>query len=276
MSELKQKIVREILGFHGRMISGSKGQYNSDNPTNVTVFNGNIVNVKGEKLWYGDLDLTLDEGKVIKVARELGEKVFVLREMDARFDNENAPKLEKAVYSTDGETGNYDTELYHRVNGRLQDIPTPEPTEAELEAQAEKTRNSYKQEEFEQVNLKLDYDDLEVGDEDYEDYNYLEVTKFFNNLTEDNSPLHNYQNHFIKEQGFSTDKVLRVYLTKETAEALKKQVEYWYRVFHGQISSEYRINKDVNFFWFNNGPGEFLETPEWAVEGKVYYRKDRE
>jgi hypothetical protein len=40
------------------------------------------------------------ESKVVALAEALGEKLYVLREHDARFENEANPKLDKAVYVT--------------------------------------------------------------------------------------------------------------------------------------------------------------------------------
>ena len=89
----------EILGSLGRMLSASKSFYLEQFPENKVVFNANVYTKNG-KIWYGDIDVTKDSEKVDALATELGERVYVLREMDGRFDNEGSPKLEKAVYIT--------------------------------------------------------------------------------------------------------------------------------------------------------------------------------
>lgn len=91
------KTAQAVLGYSGRMLSGSKSGYSKNNPANVPVFNGNVITEKLGKIWYGDLDITLDGEKLQALAITLGETVYVLREMDARFENENNPKLERAV-----------------------------------------------------------------------------------------------------------------------------------------------------------------------------------
>lgn len=73
----------------GRMISGSKSGYREKYPDHLVVFNANIVTESRGKVWYGDLDLTLDTPKLVEVSKELGEPMYVLREMDARFENED-------------------------------------------------------------------------------------------------------------------------------------------------------------------------------------------
>lgn len=85
----------------GRMISGTK-----HSPAgHVCVFNANICTRKAGKIWFGDLDLTTDADDLKRLAAEKNETIYVLREMDARFMNEGAPLLDRAVatVSPDGE-----------------------------------------------------------------------------------------------------------------------------------------------------------------------------
>jgi hypothetical protein len=87
----------------GRMVSGSKSAYRDKHPENEVYFNANVFNSKGEKIWYGDLDLTIESEKLDIIAESLGEKLFVLREMDGRFENESLSEIkvmQKAVYTT--------------------------------------------------------------------------------------------------------------------------------------------------------------------------------
>jgi hypothetical protein len=76
----------------GRMISGSKSFYSTRHPDSFVIFNANIIskNYK-EKVWYGDLDLTEDFDKLKELAQESGDIFYFLREMDCRFDEEDAP-----------------------------------------------------------------------------------------------------------------------------------------------------------------------------------------
>jgi hypothetical protein len=89
----------------GRMISPSKSDYRMAHPTNVVVFNANVCTRGRGKIWYGDLDLTLDATDLSRLATELNEDVLVLRERDARFGREHDPAFEQAVgrYTPDGQ-----------------------------------------------------------------------------------------------------------------------------------------------------------------------------
>jgi len=75
----------------GRMMSWSKSDYRHSYPKNLVVFNGNIVTEKTGKVWFGDLDITRSMEDLQKVADELQENLYVLKEMDCRFENENKP-----------------------------------------------------------------------------------------------------------------------------------------------------------------------------------------
>lgn len=100
-----EKVI-EILGYHGKMISGSKSGYSSSHPKNLPVFNSNVIaSLSGElvKIWYGDIDVTLSIGKLKELSAALETEIYVLREMDARFENENDPKIENFVVKVSGD-----------------------------------------------------------------------------------------------------------------------------------------------------------------------------
>ena len=84
----------EIFERHGlrmgRMVGGSKSGYSSQHEANLVVFNGNVIIEKHGKIWYGDLDVTIDEEKLQAIANELCRDLYILGEHDARFENENA------------------------------------------------------------------------------------------------------------------------------------------------------------------------------------------
>lgn len=86
-----------LLGHTGRMISGSKSAYRSRYPTHLVLFNANLCTLSQGKIWYGDLDLHLDKEQLYSLAYKLQEDLYVLQEMDGRFENEDNPKLGRAV-----------------------------------------------------------------------------------------------------------------------------------------------------------------------------------
>jgi len=90
------------LGHPGRMISGSKSGYRQRFPHNLTVFNANLC-TESEKIWWGDIDLTFDYEKLEILANAIDKKIYVLYEMDGRFENEEKPRLDQAtvVFSPD-------------------------------------------------------------------------------------------------------------------------------------------------------------------------------
>jgi len=102
----KNKIYDEIkkaLGPMGRVISMSKSGYGDRNPGHVAVFNANIIAIDpvtrdAEKVWFGDIDLTVDEDALMKAAEACDVELRVLYEMDARFEHEGKPLIEKYIY----------------------------------------------------------------------------------------------------------------------------------------------------------------------------------
>jgi calcineurin-like phosphoesterase family protein len=86
--------------IEGRIISGSKSGYRTEFPDHVVIFNANIVIRSKGKIWYGDLDLTLEEDKLKSISEKFGEPLYILYEMDGRFEHENdSPEqlIKKAV-----------------------------------------------------------------------------------------------------------------------------------------------------------------------------------
>lgn len=77
----------------GRMISGSK----IAPAGHKCVWNANICQKSKGKIWFGDLDLTTDAAELQRLASEVGEPIYILREQDARFLNEAKPLYENAV-----------------------------------------------------------------------------------------------------------------------------------------------------------------------------------
>ncbi len=63
----------------------------------VCVFNANVCSKTLGKFWFGDVDITADAESLKKLAADMGQAIYVLREKDARFMNEAKPLLEHAV-----------------------------------------------------------------------------------------------------------------------------------------------------------------------------------
>jgi hypothetical protein len=71
------------------MISHSKSTYRQRNPDNEVYFNANIFVLGEGKVWLGDLDITKDRETLQKIATEIGKDLYIVRELDGRFENEN-------------------------------------------------------------------------------------------------------------------------------------------------------------------------------------------
>ena len=103
------KAITETLGPPGRMISGSKTRYCHTHPKDFVLFNANLIITHKKqpvKIWYGDLNITLDANQLISIAKQSNSTFYVLYEMDARFENEMKPKMQSAaaIITPDGIT----------------------------------------------------------------------------------------------------------------------------------------------------------------------------
>lgn len=100
-------LIVEKVGRLDNLISWSKSGYSRNKPKNLAVFNSNIV-INGEKVWYGDIDLSLSKNSLQSIAKQENVDIFVIYERDGRWDNEDNPKIDRpvAIYHGDG-TINY-------------------------------------------------------------------------------------------------------------------------------------------------------------------------
>lgn len=95
MSDTDYKIIDEILGLPGVMLSGSKrtppGREGHTIYWNACVFvaEGRSSKAKHKsavQVWYGDLDLDASDAALHELATKLGKTVYVTPEQPWRFD----------------------------------------------------------------------------------------------------------------------------------------------------------------------------------------------
>jgi hypothetical protein len=97
MNQHLTELLNSELGWPGRMIASSKSGYYQRHPNNLVVFNANIIDTEGNKVWFGDIDVTVDKESLQEIAMLSGCSFFILREHDARFGNEDKPLIENFV-----------------------------------------------------------------------------------------------------------------------------------------------------------------------------------
>lgn len=105
MENIKQLLLNK-LGYTGKLISGSKSGYRKAYPLNMVFFNANICVIDGKKtvkVWWGDIDVTLSRNLIKKIANETQEDIYILCEMDARFENEKKPLIKEFVYKANAD-----------------------------------------------------------------------------------------------------------------------------------------------------------------------------
>lgn len=96
----------EFLGHTGKMISGSKSGYAKLHKKNAAVFNSNIFSYDGKeynRVWFGDIDLTLELDNVKKYSNQLGLPLFIFFEQDGRYQYETIPNIGRHLVKVDGD-----------------------------------------------------------------------------------------------------------------------------------------------------------------------------
>jgi hypothetical protein len=277
-----QQSCEDILGRSGKLISASKGQYSWDNPENFVVFNANIVNAEGKKVWYGDIDITKQLDELIFISGQaLGQEFYILPEMAARFENEQQPKLDEYLVKVKGTTVEVSPTMLpyvavekdsHGEVRALKLLPREKP--------AELAKLDYAEEDYQVLTTLTPEERADIveheGEEFLEFANYFDIKDCFANMTSESGPLHNFWDmarKFIELSELdSSDLISSVIITEEDSDSLRTQLEYWTRVFHPHLT-EYQIKRDISFLWLGYGPNNFQGTPYWAEPGKMYVKK---
>jgi hypothetical protein len=74
------------------MLSTSKSKYKSHHPDHEVFFNANLFTLEDGKIWYGDVDYTIEKTNLEKAATAINRDLYLLRELDGRFENEKISK----------------------------------------------------------------------------------------------------------------------------------------------------------------------------------------
>lgn len=107
----------KILEIPGRMLSHSKSVYRSANPGHLVFWNANLF-ADSEKVWWGDIDLTMDRENLKTLAKDNGCTIQIFMESDGRNEQDDYSSFaDKFVYkvSSDG-TEEIGKEHSNRVN----------------------------------------------------------------------------------------------------------------------------------------------------------------
>lgn len=252
-----QDRVCALLGHKGRMVCGSKGQYRWDNPDNVVIFNSNLCTKSG-KIWYGDIDITVEEKKLHDLAQTLQETIYVLYETDARFENETNPLLENAVFFVDekGHTG-FNPEYFLRDSkGRL--IHQKEDKKPEDE---DKKKEEYLESEICQENL-------------YEKTDFKIPWRKIQSLNREKCPVIKFWEFTNKHfEGVSNEELFKkVKISKHDNDKLGAAQKKWIEKYFDFLS-DYKKESELSWSLFLYAPDYFMFDPNWIVSGFAYFKK---
>jgi hypothetical protein len=114
------RAIERWLGPRGRLVSYENTLYLDAGADHFVEFNAAIWFNAGQ-VWWGDLDLTLDEPILAGLAAETGETVYVVWEDDGHGRLTRPVSHEQAIYrvSPDGEVGMMEALFERDADGRL-------------------------------------------------------------------------------------------------------------------------------------------------------------
>lgn len=258
-------ILAEFLGHPGKMISGSKGMYSHSNPDHIVVFNANLVLKSRGKIWYGDLDLTVSYDVLRKVREQIKEDIYVLYEMDARFDREEKPRFENfaALVKSDSIVCRRwnDAEVEFKDGQKPSaKLLAPNKTEAKELAKERKNADARRKEEFLAENPR----------DNFVEFSFPRVSKGTKSL----DPISSLQKSLIKKYGKEKAQELwsSGYLSRADMKKITEALKKWLNKYKRIPMKSYTMKKNLAWVTFNL-PLEFLHDLSWTKAGKIYLRK---
>lgn len=243
------KLAIKHLGSLGRMVNSSKGQYLYDNPKNLIVFNANVF-IDDEKIWYGDLDLTLDLPKLLELAQDLDLRhvnLSVYTEIGGRFEHETKPDPEQLILNVaQGSlflSAKYQ-EYYEFVNERFEKKPI-KPTKKQKPEIIEHDKS-----EFTPLLTLSDLNQFRAEGKEYTECPYY---KFYVPIA--------------KKLGLQLQ-CSTVYVHPKVDKKLKVLTRTWLKKFHKLDG--YKLQKELSWLWLDISPSTFESS--WVKENTVYIK----
>jgi len=232
---LAEDIAIKHFGERGRCL-GSKSIYVYDNPKNVVVFNANLC-TSSAKIWHGDIDVTNEFQKIKSVAVDLGQNVYVLYEMDARFENSDNPKLDRAV-------------VVARPDGSLS-FDGSGHVEMAFGAPSKKVVKK-KEKRAPEVLSEADYEAIEIPD-----VKKIKVTKT------GMDPLSQFQDFFRRSYGDKATGIYgRLFVTSADMDILVKlSRRYAKKTMPGLHPA--KLEQSVQMYLLDMAPGHFDDPQDW-------------
>jgi len=251
-----KKIIEKSLGRCGYLISMSKGRYRFNNPYNFVIFNANLY-IDSDCVWYGDIDITLSEKKLIKLAKKLKKEIKILYEKYGRNfgDPDFKPNFQKTAFmvTPDG-ICKYDTNYYEKRDGKLLGVI------------------------FEEQELP------EYNNAAYDERDYIKLIEFpsikdLKSNKKEMSPYFNFYNYIKNKLKIKEDNIYinpsKIHIIKEDNDRLEKVVEDWIKKYY--TDDPYSLQKELMLHSYDLGPSYFIDSkkgPNWAKPNTIYIKEN--
>jgi len=251
-------IAESILGMEGRMISNSKSDYAHNNPTHVIMFNADLV-ANNEKIWWGDLDLTLDEEKLVKLAATLDTTLFLYHEGEfgRRLNPEPAYSVSTQINSID------DCDRFERNdNGSFvikEEVP---PSDDLLKQEGAERAAQFDEADYPESVELPDIDSLLIKCEDDP------LVQFAYKL----------EKIIPRVDADSRINLTCLWMSDEYYSLLKMKCIEWFIADSysdwERDDAEYQASKDLDWYFLGVGPCSFgqYSSPSWAKPNHAYFK----
>lgn len=225
---MSKQVAIQRLGPSGKIIAGSKGRYNFNNPNNFVVFNANLINEEIGMFWKGDIDVTKDLSLLKDLAEEMGSSLYIMSESNANSKDVDLTKA-SVIIDAKGNTA---------VGNHLKEY-------IDADTLTLKESRNYSTPAFGDHECNISVKSIKSE---------LVVKQNFEG-TLDKSPLEQFYEHILSKTS-DIETVSEIIVNKKLAASLHAALVDWAdrNRKHLQIVDDYSFSQAVAFTWFNYAP----------------------
>lgn len=94
-----RSIAHKHLGLSGKSITFDPKAYMTSYPDKIVVFKSNIFTKNGSMIWFGDINITDNQEKLLELSSDLGTTIYIMKPSEK--------DLSKYVFMTNGKNFKY-------------------------------------------------------------------------------------------------------------------------------------------------------------------------
>lgn len=247
----QEKIAEALLGSIGKMVGASKSIYLYNNPNHCVVFNANICTKEDGKIWYGDIDLTIEHKSLQELAQKLNKTIYVLPEPAARFDKEKSPSFKDYIALVDkfGTLSLSNLEFYYLTKN----VPY-----AKIDEEIE-------------INKLLKQKEI-LNQDDYEPIELPPLSSI--RVLKKMDPINLFWKKIIENYGKDSAQEIfnRLYITHSYYEGLRNKLKKYLKNTN-PILHPVKLDQQMSWHLLDIGPKHFEDEQPWEEKNTGYLKK---